>query len=94
MFEGTCSLGFTSLLPTAVMSASFSPHAFCGKGEEKKITIRHMLVTPVTMEIMVHSEMGRQGGEGEWSSGAGAYIQKFGFPGLSRTARVFRHIRI
>lgn len=53
-----------------------------------------MLVTSVTMEIMVHSEMGRQGGEGEWSSGAGTYIQKFGFPGLSRTARVFRHIRI
>lgn len=67
---------------------------FVEKGKKKKITIRHMLVTSVTMEIMVHSEMGRQGGEGEWSSGAGTYIQKFGFPGLSRTARVFHHIRI
>lgn len=72
---------------------------FVEKGKKKNITIRHMLVTPVTMEIMVHSEMGRldlegEGGEGEWSSRAGTYIQKFGFPGLSRTARVFHRVRI
>lgn len=58
-----------------------SPRSFLCKGKEEK-KIRHMLETLVTMEMMVHSKMGRldfeeeekrEGeGEGEWCSRAAA----------------------
>lgn len=48
-----------------------SPLAFCVKRKKKK-KIRHMLETLVTMEMMVHSEMGRLDFEEEEREGKGS----------------------